>query len=47
MSMQAPTGNRDRRRWLVASGAIVLHTVAAENGQVMQATVVRVHFAAG
>jgi hypothetical protein len=31
----------------VASGAIVLHTVSAENGQVMQATVVRVHFAAG
>ena len=30
----------------VASGAIVLHTVSAENGQVMQATVVRVNFAA-
>ena len=28
------------------SGAIVLHTVSAENGQVMQATVVRVRFAA-
>jgi hypothetical protein len=30
-----------------ASGAIVLYSVSAENGQVMQATVLRVHFAAG
>lgn len=38
------TGTLTFARPTVASGAIVLHTVSAENGQVWEATVVRVNF---
>ena len=39
------SGTLSFNRPAVASGAVVLHTVSAENGQVWEATVVRVHFA--
>ena len=38
------TGTLTFVRPTAASGAIVLHTVSAENGQVWEATVVRVNF---
>jgi hypothetical protein len=44
-TLEPVSGTLSFNRPAVASGAVVLHTVSAENGQVWEATVVRIHFA--